>query len=121
MIRSLHLILGVLLLATYGCMADPKITMYGQPFPPKGPNEGLEVFQTSLPRRDYIEIARIECADTDDTYNMEQLLIKAREIGADGIIIIGRTGALAIGVPVGNLAIGVGEGYGLAGIAIKYR
>ncbi|TKB64005.1 MAG: hypothetical protein E8D47_12205 [Nitrospira sp.] len=102
-------------------MAEPKVTMYGERFPPKAITESVEVFQTIQPKRDYVEIARIECGDTDDTYNMEQLLLKAKEIGADGLIIIGRSGTLGMAVPIGNLAFGVGEGYGMAAIAIKYR
>ncbi|MFA6635573.1 MAG: hypothetical protein WCV56_00485 [Candidatus Omnitrophota bacterium] len=52
---------------------------------------------------------------------MKQILMKAREIGADAIIVTGKSGSYGVGVPIGNIAYGVSEGYGITAIAIKYK
>lgn len=102
-------------------MARPKVTMFGPAYPARDSGAVVEVFQSRLPDRPYTEIARIEVGDTDDNWSMRQILLKAREIGADAVIITGRVGSYATAVPVGQTSIAVGEGYGLAAIAIRYR
>jgi len=102
-------------------MAKPKVTLYGQTYPAKDPDEQVDVFNTYKPDREYTEIAQITCGDTDDSWSMKQILIKAREIGADAIIITGRSGSYGVGVPIGNMAYAVAEGYGISAIAIKYK
>ena len=102
-------------------MAKPKVTLYGNAYPPKGESDPIEVFQTRLPDRPYSEIARIEVGDTDDKWSMKQILLKAREIGADGVIITGRAGHQSVGVPVGGTVIAASEGYGLTAIAIRFK
>ena len=72
----------------------------------------MDVFYTTKPDREYTEIARIICGDTDDSWNLEQILMKAREIGADAIIVIGRSCSYGVVVPVGNMAYAEAEGYG---------
>ena len=95
--------------------------MFKQPYSPKGVGEDIDVYQTSLPNREYIEIAKISCGDTDDDWNMKQILKKAREIGADAIIMTGQKGSYAVGMPIGNMAYAVSEGYGITAIAIRYK
>ncbi len=46
---------------------------------------------------------------------------KARELGADGIIILGNAGTSGIGIPVGNAAYVSSSGYGITAVAVKYR
>jgi len=101
-------------------MAKPKVTLYTNPYPPKKINSTIDVYRTTLPDCKYIEIAKISCGDTDDNWNMKQILIKAREIGADGIIIVGRTGSIAVAVPVDKMTYAVDQGYGITAIAIVY-
>ena len=48
-------------------------------------------------------------------------MLKASEIGADAIIIIGRSGSYGSIVPIGNMAYAETEDYGISAIAIKYK
>jgi len=113
----------------YGCMAQPEVTMFREASAPKSPTEHIDIFYTKQPDRSYEEIAKIEVGDTDDNWNLEQIKIKARELGADGVIIIGRVGSYGYSTGTGTstgsfataTAIGVSEGYGLVAIAIKYK
>ncbi len=52
---------------------------------------------------------------------MEQVLKKAREIGADEIILVGKAGSSGIGVPLGYSTYVLSEEYGITAIAIKYN
>ncbi|MFZ7134462.1 MAG: hypothetical protein ACOWWR_19125 [Eubacteriales bacterium] len=101
-------------------MAKAKVTMYHEAYPPKEENAIIDVYRSNTPEVKYIEIAEVSCRDTDDNWAMKQILIKAREIGADGIIIIGRAGDYGVGVPIGNIVYSSTEGYGIKAIAIKY-
>jgi len=113
--------LVVLLAASSGCMAVPKVVRFGPAFESRSPNAPVEVFQTRAPDRPYIEVASISVGDTDEEYCMEQVLLKAREVGADAVIIKGKVGTTSVAVPVGGLAYAVGSDYGLSSIAIRYK
>ena len=102
-------------------MAKPKVTLFGPAYPPRDSTAEIEVFQSQKPDRPYQEIARIEVGDTDDNWSMKQILIKAREIGADAVIIVGRSGAYGVGVPVGSGVYAASEEYGMVAIAIRFR
>jgi hypothetical protein len=105
----------------FGC-AMPEVTFYGVTYPSKPLDAQIDVYQTALPQREYVEIAMISCGDTDDNWNMKQILEQAREIGADAIIIRGRVGTYGVGVPVGTqMVYGVSEGYGITAVAIRYK
>ncbi len=119
---------AVTLLALTACMARPIVTMYGAPFPARDADARVEVFQSQKPDRAYTEIARIEVRDTNDQYSMTQILQKARGMGADGVIILGRSGTVATGAPVGRTSTGrpvgamsVSQPYGTVAIAIRYK
>jgi hypothetical protein len=101
-------------------MAKAKVTMYQEAYPPKEDNETIDVYRSKIPDKEYIEFAELSCGDTDENWSMKQIIIKAREIGADGIIIIGRAVSYGIGVPIGNMVYTSSEGYGIRAIAIKY-
>jgi hypothetical protein len=102
-------------------MAKAKVVMYGPTYPAKGLDEQIDVYKTNKPDHEYIEIAELSCADTDDNWSMKQILKKAREIGADAIIILGTAGEEAIGIPVGKTVYAASQEYGLKAIAIKYK
>lgn len=102
-------------------MSRPQVNLYGQTYPGKNIDAKLEVFNTSKPERAYTEIAQITCGDTDDAWNIKQILIKAREIGADAIIIVNKAGSQGVGVPIGNMVYMATENYGISAIAIKYK
>jgi|SRR5207247_7077778 len=102
-------------------MARPKVTLFGPAYPPKDSTATIEVFQSQKPDRPYQEIARIEVGDTDDNWSMKQILIKAREIGADAVIIVGRSGVYGVGAPVGSAVYAASEEYGMVAIAIRFK
>lgn len=130
-----YIFFTVVIILVFGCpstgflMAKPKVTMFREAGHPKAPTDQIDVFYTTRPDRRYEEIARIEVGDTDDDWSMKQIMAKAREIGADGIIIIGRVGSYGFGAgtatDTGTFAatsgFGVGEGYGLTAVAIRYK
>lgn len=103
------------LLMVIGC-ASPQVLMMRGPFEAKKKDANIEVFQTAKPQKPYVEIAQISCGDTDDKYNLEQIKVKAREVGADAIIITGKVGNA--GYTSGNTI--TSESYGLSSVAIKY-
>lgn len=127
--KKVGLIIGffVLIWSLKGCasngflMAKPKVTMLGNAYPPKEENESIEIFMTSLPTQEFIELAQIKIRDTNDKWCIEQIEIKAREIGADAIIIIGKAGSYSTGVPIGELTYIVNNTYGMTAIAVKYK
>ena len=102
-------------------MAKAKITMINEPYPAKEENANIEVYITNLPSAPYIELAQITCDDTEDDWCLKQIKIKAREIGADGIIILGKSASGWVGVPIGNLYYVSSEEYGMKAIAFKYK
>ena len=118
-----------------GCMAQPKVLILGEAGSPKTEAENIDIFYTKRPEQEYVEIARIEVGDTNDEYSLNQILMKARSMGADGVVIIGRSGSYGpvissgTGYTSGNNAntfvtssgLTVSEGYGLVAIAIRYK
>ena len=118
--KKLHFFFIFLILS--GCMAIPEVTMLREAHPPKQATEHIDVFYTKPPDKPYDEIAKIKIGDTEDEWNLKQIRIKAREIGADAVIIIGHTGSYGYGTTVGTTTIiSVGEGYGMVAIAIVYK
>lgn len=139
--KRLHILIMIFslfcLVTLFGC-ASTKVVYFGSIYPQKSADAKIDIFQTKQPDKKYIEIARIECGDTSDDWNMKQILLKAREMGADGIIIIGRVGSYSM-MPMYGMTSGVvfgsnnsfsvfgsgfgmsaGQGYGLVAVAIKY-
>jgi len=116
-----------LMLLFFGCastgflMAKPKVTMFGNAYPPKSENATIDVYMTTKPTQEYIEFARITIGDTNEKWCIEQITKKAREIGADAVIIIGKAGSYGVGIPLGYSAYVVSEEYGMTAVAIKYK
>lgn len=102
-------------------MAKPKVTLFGETYPKKNAETKIDVFMTNKPTIEYIEFAQITCKDTNDKWSLEQITKKAREIGADAIIIVGKAGSAGVGIPMGNTTYVVSEEYGMTAIAIKYK
>jgi hypothetical protein len=102
-------------------MAKPKVTLFGEKYPSKEDDTKMDVYFTNKPQKHYIEFAKITCKDTNDKWSLEQVTKKAREIGADGIIIIGKAGSSGVGMPMGNLTYVESKEYGIVAIAIKYK
>ena len=114
-----------------GCMAEPQVIMLGNPGTPKTEAEDVDIYYATRHEQDYREIARIEVGDTNDEYCMGQILLKARGMGADGVIVLGRSGSYSyvsetgarrtIGNTTTSSGVGVGAGHGLAAVAIRYN
>ncbi len=103
-------------------MAKPKVTMFGNAtYPKKEEHATIDIYRTSAPTREYTEFAQIACNDTNNHWCLQQILKKARGIGADAVIIIGKAGASGAGIPIGNFTYVVTEEYGMIAIAIKYK
>lgn len=111
----------------FGCasngflMAKPRMVIYGTTYPAKDVNTPVEIYRTQRPNRPYIEIGEISCNDTNDEYALNQILMKARSIGADAIIILGSASTTASGVPIGGVIYSSTQQYGFKAVAIKYQ
>jgi hypothetical protein len=121
----IFLIVSVLLFSrcasTGFLMAKAKVTLFGDTYPPKDEEAKIDLYMTNKPTQEYLEFAQITCEDTNDEWSLEQITKKAREIGADGIIMIGKAGTSGIGIPMGTSTYVVSEEYGMTAIAIKYK
>ncbi len=102
-------------------MAKAEVTLFGDSYPQKNEDAKVDVYITNKPTQEYIEFAQITCGDTNDKWSLEQIIKKAREIGADGIIIIGKAGSSGVGIPMGTSTYVVSEEYGMTAVAIKYK
>jgi len=111
--------LAVLLLIS-GCAST--VTLFGNAYPQKDEEATIDVYITKKPTHDYIEFAKIVCKLSNDKMCINQILKKAREIGADGVIIIGKAGISSDVVQIGKYSTNVNnEEYGMTVIAIKYK
>ena len=102
-------------------MAKPRMVLYGTTYPAKDVNTPVEIYRTQRPNRPYVEIGEISCNDTNDEYALNQILMKARSIGADAIIILGSASSSASGVPIGGVLYSSTQQYGFKTVAIKYH
>ena len=103
-------------------MAKAKVSLFGDTsFPPKDNQATIDVYITNKPTQEYFEFAKITCKDTNDKWSLEQITKKACEIGADGVIMIGKAGSTGYGIPIGYSTYVVSEEYGMTAIAIKYK
>jgi hypothetical protein len=102
-------------------MSKPSVMIFGGTYPPKSDTATIDFFMTLKPTKEYHEFARIICKDSDEKWNIEQVKRKARELGADGIIILGNAGNSGVGIPIGNSAYVSSTGYGITAVALKYK
>ncbi|MDR1716353.1 MAG: hypothetical protein LBS20_10950 [Prevotella sp.] len=101
-------------------MAKPKVTMFGYAYLPKDEGANIDVYITTKPTQEYVEFAKITIGDTSDKWCLQQIQKKAREIGADAVIITGTAGSYGMGI-TGPLMYIQDETYGMTAIAIKYK
>jgi len=125
-------VLGIAVLG--GCastgflMASPKVTMFMQAGTPRPDDFQIQVFYSNRPSAEYQEMAMIEVGDTDDNYCMKKITEKARDMGADAVIILGEVGSygLATGSATARngyaTATGMGatQEYGISALAIRF-
>ena len=96
-----------------GCATS--MTMYRAAFDPKPEGSQIDIYDTKIPNREYIEFARI----TNSNGKVEPIIKKARAIGADGIII--NVFNKQVGVPVYGGGMVMTTTTGIRAIAIKYK
>ncbi len=86
------------------------------------PTDRIEVFHTKPTDRDYVELAELSIRLDKSTEETAVLYLndKAKELGADAIIMMGERTTGAFAMPLGNMAIAVPTKE-LYAIAIKYR
>lgn len=112
-IVTLFFIMFVSCQSTGFLMGKANVTMISEPYSSKDANAIIDVYYTVTPEQKYIEVALITCRDTNDDWCLKQLKIKAREIGADGLIILGKAA-------IGYMTYFASEEYGMKAVAIKY-
>ena len=97
------------------CMSKAVVVLYGQTYPAKIDSVQIDVYRSIKPSKAYIEVGEISCSA------LNQLKIKAREIGADGLIILGPGAISSGGYLVGNVVVSSSESNGYNAIAIRYK
>lgn len=110
------LICSVLLVGCASMMAKPEFTQYTtKTFTPKAITDDIEMYSTP-PKKDYIELGMIVCRDSSKEWNLKQVKTKAREIGADAIIILHNES-----MTTAEIIAGVKREVGIKAIAIKFK
>ncbi|MBN2267309.1 MAG: hypothetical protein JW725_03130 [Candidatus Babeliaceae bacterium] len=115
--------LSIFIVFLVGCTVtqpQPKVMRYATEI--FQPTNRIEIIHTKPVNRDYIEIGEVSIQLKKSTEeNAEALLAeKAKELGANALIIIGERSKGAVVVPIGNMAVAVPLRE-LYGIAIKYK
>jgi len=103
-----------------GCATKANVMRYTiETFPP---THHVEVFRSKVIDRDYIEIGEVSVRLKKSTKeNAVALLVnKAKELGADAIILVGERSKGAVAMPIGNMAVAIPIKE-LCAIAIKYK
>jgi hypothetical protein len=117
-------LLCICLFFVAGCVTVSKYTTLK--YTPTDANK-IEVYSTSIPKKEYIELAEISCLS-----DVMKLKEEAAKLGADAIIITGTAGTIHhpdtynfSGGTSGNFSGvhsgGYSEQYGIRCIAIKFR
>jgi len=112
---------AVIVIYLSACMSKAVVVLYGQPYPTRIDSVQIDVYRSIKPSKAYIAVGEISCKDTNKEWALNQLKIKAREIGADGLIILGPGATSSGGYLVGNVVVSSSESHGYNAIAIRYK
>lgn len=115
--------LSIFIVFLVGCAAtQPKVKVMRYTTEIFQPTNRIEVIHTKSTNRDYIEIGEVSIRLKKSTEENAVALLaeKAKELGANALIIIGERSKGAVVVPIGNMAVAVPLRE-LYGIAIKYK
>lgn len=94
---------AAVIIGTIGCAARVSYSPYtGQTF---APTTRVDVLRTRVAERRHVELGEL-CTSAGHTAVM-RLTEKAKELGADAIILLGERSAGAVAVPVGQMAVAV--------------
>ncbi len=116
-IINIILLLSLLLC---GCGTTAKVMRYSTET--YTPTQNVEVLRTKPVNREYVELGEVSVRLKKSTEeNAVALLVeKAKEMGADAIIIIGERSRGAVAMPVGSM-IAVSHLREIYAVAIKYK
>ena len=110
-----------MLLLLSGC-SSTNVTIFGYAYPQKEQDATIDIYITKTPTQEYTEFAKLVCKLSNEEKCFKRLMAKARELGADGLIVIGKAGSTSVGVPLGSYAAYIDtKEYGITAIAIKYK
>jgi len=104
------------------CVPQPKVKVMRYIRDTYRPTNNIEVLHTKPVKKDYIEIAEISIRLKRSTreYAVTYLREKAKELGANAIILLGERSRGAVALPVARMII-VAQRKELYAIAIKYK
>jgi len=115
-----YLIIFFIALSYYGCSPSVNFMRYSDDAYP--PTNSIEVLRNKPAEKEYVELGelslRIKKSNQEEA--VIQLKEKAKEIGADAIIILGEESEGSVIVPIGNLYASV-DRKSIKAIAIKYK
>ncbi len=125
---KLKLLIFLLAVSLCGCKAIDKLRDHGTvialtniTYPAKSEDAEVEVFITKTPPKDYTEIAIITCNDHQYEYCLKQVKDKTRELGGDGIIILGNSYFVGSISTTGTVGSTSGDSIGIKAVAFKYN
>ena len=114
------LILLLAILSFSGCTRRTHSVLYTEPYPPKGQNSKIDVYNTLAPTRPYREIGEIEVR-SNGAKSIKKILLVARRMGADGVILQGPAGTQGSAYAVTDrVVVGRSHSYGKTAVAIVY-
>ena len=113
------LIVAVSVLLLSGCVSARYMRYTEETFPP---TTEVEVLRTKPADRAYVELGEISLRLNRSTADNAILILKekAREIGADAIVVLGEQSRGAVAAPVGYMAVAVPV-RDLVAVAIRYK
>ena len=108
--------------ALISCATQPHVKTMRYTTDSFEPTNKVEVIQTKPVGRDYVEIGEVSIRLKRSTEEnaVAYLVEKAKDLGADAIIIIGERSRGAVAIPAGNMAVAVPIKE-LYAVAIKYK
>lgn len=111
-----HFLLIIALIFS-GCTTPVKVKKYVTAAYP--PTQHVEVLHTKAPNRDYVELGELTVKANDEEA-IGHLTEKAKELGADAILLIGERQQGTIAMPVGQAWVAI-PAKRLTAVAIRYR
>jgi hypothetical protein len=106
----------ILLLPAIWCCREVAVRTYTDTVYP--PTQEIQVFRTAVPTRPYVELAELRTI-AGDQRAIDALVQKAKELGADGLVILGEQAGDTVAVPVGGMWMAATDSF-LVAVAIRF-
>lgn len=113
-----HLLL-ILALILGGCSTAPPVKVKRYTTAVYPPTQHVEVLHTKAPNRDYVELGELSVKANDEEA-IEYLVEKAKELGADAILLLGERQQGSIAMPIGQMWMAI-PAKRLTAVAIRYQ